>query len=144
MFNGLQLLALAIASAFVFAIFIKERADTMEQPTAWPTGKNPILSVLRETFDAGDKWGSNINFLFALCDIATKYEVEIPAELEFSPSPFGGDTDCYEYQSLEGLLIEGEYIYRALTLEEFRKHVGHALKVCARYDSLLRLAGENY
>jgi hypothetical protein len=116
----------------------------MENKTEWPTGKNPILTVMRETFDAGDAWGSNINFLFALCDIATKYGVEIPAELEFSPSPFGADTEAYEFQSLEALMIEGEYIHRALTLEEFQKHVSHALKVCGRYDALLRLAGENY
>ena len=116
----------------------------MEQSTEWPTGKNPILSVLRETFDTGDKWGSNINFLFALCDIATKYEVHIPSGLQYVASPFGGDEEAYEFKSLEALMIEGEYVYRALTLEEFRKHVSHALKVCARYDALLRLAGENY
>jgi hypothetical protein len=116
----------------------------MENTTEWPTGKNPILTVMRETFDDGDKWGSNINFLFALCDIATKYEVSIPSELQYVASPFGQDTEAYEFQSLEALMIEGEYIHRALTLEEFRKHVSHALKVCARYDALLRLAGENY
>jgi hypothetical protein len=116
----------------------------MENKTEWPTGKNPILTVMRETFDKGDAWGSNINFLFALCDIATKYEVSIPSELQYVASPFGQDTEAYEFQSLEALMIEGEYIHRALTLEEFRKHVSHALKVCGRYDALLRLAGENY
>lgn len=116
----------------------------MENISNWPTGKNPILTVLRETFDTGDAWGSNLMFLFALCDIATKYEIDIPAELEFSPSPFGQDTEDYNYQSLEALMIEGTYSHRALELEQFKKHVSHALKVCARYDSLLRLAGEDY
>ena len=116
----------------------------MENVSNWPTGRNPILTVMKETFDKGDAWGSNINFLFALCDIATKYEISIPPELQYVASPFGGDTENYDYQSLEALMIEGEYIHRALTLEEFKKHVAHALKVCARYDALLRLAGQSY
>jgi hypothetical protein len=112
--------------------------------TTWPSNTNPVLTVLRENFDSGDKWGSNIRFLFALCDIATKYEVSIPSELQYVASPFGGDAEDYSYQALEGLLQAGEYIYEPLTLDQFRKHVGHALKVLAKYDSLLRLAGENY
>jgi len=144
MFTGIQLAALVIASAVLIAILIKEKRDSMENVSEWPAGKNPVLTVMRETFDDGDAWGSNLMFLFALCDIATKYEISIPAELQYVASPLGGDENNYDYRSLEALMIEGEYIHRALTLEEFRKHVAHALKVCARYDNLLRLAGENY
>lgn len=110
----------------------------------WPANKNPVLTVLRENFDDGDKWGSTVNFLFALCDIAMTYDVPIPAELEFSQSPFGADTTAYEYIAIAELLEPGKYVYEALDVEEFRKHVEHALKVCGRYDSLLRMAGENY
>lgn len=111
---------------------------------SWPENKNPILTVLRETFDSGDAYGSNLMFLFALCDIAIDYGIPIPGELEFRQALGGSDTDAYEYQAIEGLLKEGEYIYAPLTHQEFRKHVAHALKVCGRYDSLLRMAGENY
>jgi hypothetical protein len=111
---------------------------------SWPENKNPILTVLRETFDSGDKWGSNIGFLFALCDIAIDYGVEIPTEHEFQQSPFGSDKESYEYKAIAELLEPGKYVYAPLTIEEFRKYVAHALKVCGRYDSLLRMAGENY
>lgn len=110
----------------------------------WPDSHNPIIVIFRENFDTGDKWGSTIQFLFALCDIATKYEVSIPSELQFVASPFGGDTEDYSYQAIEALMTEGEYIYAPLTLEGFQWAVAHALKVLGRYDSLLRLAGENY
>jgi hypothetical protein len=109
----------------------------------WPANTNPVLTVLRENFDSGDKWGSNIRFLFSLCDVALEYGVSVPVELQYVPSPFGGDTEAYEYQAITGLLA-WEYIYKPLSLERFKKEVEHALKVCARYDSLLRLAGENY
>lgn len=112
--------------------------------TSWPENRNPVITVFRENFDTGDKWGSTINFLFALCDIATVFDVEIPAELEFSASPLGADIEDDSYQSILGLMSAGMYIHAPLTLEEFRKHVGHALKVLGRYDSLLRLAGEDY
>lgn len=110
----------------------------------WPENRNPILSVLRENFDSGDKWGSNIRFLFCLCDIAVDYGIPVPGELQFSQGLGGSDTEAYEYQAIEGLLKDGEYIYAPLTQQQFDRHVEHALKVCGRYDSLLRLAGENY
>lgn len=114
------------------------------QELEWPTTTNPVLQVLRENFDSGDKWGSNIGFLFALCDIATDYGIPVPAELEFSQGMGGSNTESYEYRAIEGLLKDGDYIYAPLTPERFQKSVEHALKVCGRYDSLLRLAGENY
>lgn len=110
----------------------------------WPENKNPILSVLRENFDSGDKWGTNLMFLFALCDIAIDYGIPVPGELEFRQALGGSDTEAYEYQAIEGLLKDGEYIYAPLTQQQFDRHVEHALKVCGRYDKLLRLAGENY
>lgn len=111
----------------------------------WPENKNPILTVLREELaQDDDKWGRNIAFLFALCDIAVDYGVPVPGELEFRQAMGGSDTEVYEYQAIEGLLKDGEYIYAPLSLEQFCKHVEQALKVCGRYDSLLRLAGESY
>lgn len=112
--------------------------------TAWPDSHNPIIVIFRENFDTGDKWGSTINYLFALCDVATKYSVEIPEELEFSISPFGPDEDADSFKEIEGLMSEDMYIHAPLTLEGFQLAVSHALKVLAKYDALLRLAGENY
>lgn len=111
---------------------------------SWPENKNPIITVFRENFDSGDRWGSTVNFLFALCDIAITYDVTIPPELQFAQSPFGADTDAYSYRALEELLEDGAYVYDALTVEEFRKHVEHALKVLGRYDAILRLEGHSY
>lgn len=111
---------------------------------SWPTNTNPVLQVLRENLDTGDKWGSNISFLFSLCDIAVDYGIPVPGELQFSQGLGGSDTDAPEYQAIEGLLKPGEYIYAPLTQQQFDMWVSHALKVCARYDALLRLAGENY
>lgn len=112
--------------------------------TAWPENKNPILTIAKEEFDRGDMWGSNINFLFALCDVAMVHGVTIPSELQFSPSPFGPDSENPTYKDLEALMDEGYYIHEPLTLEEFRKHVAHALKVLAKYDAILRLEGHGY
>lgn len=112
--------------------------------TTWPENTNPILSIFRENFDDGDKWGSTISFLFALCDIAMTYGVEIPEELHFSQSPFGADTTDYSYQAIEGLLEDGNYTYEPLTVEELQKHVSHALKVLGKYDSILRIEGQSY
>lgn len=110
----------------------------------WPVNTNPVLTVFREGMDSGDKWGSTINFLFGLCDVAMSYDVAIPAELEFAQSPFGADEDNDYYKAIEGLLTENVYIHQPLDLPVFQKHVEHALKVLARYDSLLRLNGESY
>jgi hypothetical protein len=110
----------------------------------WPENKNPILIIAKENYDRGDMWGSNVNMLFALCDVATVFDVEIPDELEFQQSPFGADADADEYKSIIGLMSQDMYIHEPLMLEEFRKHVAHALKVLGKYDSLLRLEGENY
>jgi hypothetical protein len=140
--NGLQFASLVIASAVIYWYATTDkRKNTM---TAWPENKNPILTIAKEQYDGGDMWGSNLMFLFALCDIATVFDVAIPAELDFSQSPFGADTEDDSYKSILGLMSRDMYIYEPLTLEEFRKHVGHALKVLGKYDSVLRLAGHNY
>lgn len=112
--------------------------------TAWPENKNPILTVAKEQYDGGDMWGSNLMFLFALCDVATVFDVPIPAELDFHQSLFGVDEDCDDYQSIIGLMSRDMYIHEPLTLEEFRKHVAHALKVLGKYDAILRLEGHGY
>ena len=145
MFNGIQFLALAIASAVIYryAIADKLKVGKMEK-TEWPENVNPILSVFRWNWDKGDSWGSTINFLFALCDIATDYGVSVPVELQYVASPFGSDTDANSYQALQGLLDPDYYVHAPLTLEEFKKHVWHALKVLGRYDSILRLEGKDY
>ena len=143
MFNGIQFLALAIASVVIYryALHDKLKVGTMEK---WPENVNPILSIFRENFDKGDKWGSTISFLFALCDVAMDYNVPIPVALQYVPSPFGSATDDYSYIAICELLEAGKYIYEPLTTAELEKHVAHALKVLGRYDSLLRIEGENY
>lgn len=142
--NGLQFAALLIACAVLYRYAIHDKLTKENNMTSWPENKNPILIVMRESFDKGDAYASNLGWLFALCDIATVFDVEIPAELEFSQSPFGADDEAWEYQSILGLMSPSMYIHEPLTLEEFRKHVGHALKVLGRYDAILRLEGHSY
>lgn len=103
--------------------------------SARPT-RNPVLETMRDTFDAGDPWGSNIAWLFAIADVI--YEInpeQVPAEWEFRPSPFGADTESYEYNAICDL-IKDEGIDVDVIL--------HAGRVLNRYDNLLRLAGMNY
>lgn len=103
--------------------------------SARPT-RNPVIERMRDTFDSYDSWGSNMGWFFALADVVTEIDPDaVPAEWEFRQSPFGSDTESYEYQEIREL-VDNE----GVTLEVLL----HAGKIMSRYDNLLRLAGMNY
>lgn len=63
---------------------------------------NPVIHIWREQYDESDPWGSNISFMFALCDYIT-FELHATPALDFRASPFGPDSDNPAYQYLQGL-----------------------------------------
>lgn len=100
--------------------------------SARPT-RNPILEVMRDTFDGGDAYGSTLMWHFAIADVVFEIVGRTPAHWEFTPSPLGADTDSYEYQTIIGADV-------GATLETLI----HAGNVLERYAGQLRLAGEDY
>ena len=59
-----------------------------------------IKAAYRLASDPGDKWGSAMAWLFAVCDFLQARDVEIPQEWRFSPSPFGPETEGHELSVL--------------------------------------------
>ncbi len=96
--------------------------------------RNPIIEYLRDGFDFGDIHGSTMACLFAIADVLTEIGT-VPESWEFRQSPFGADTESWEYQAiLEAMRDEGA------TLEDLE----HAAKVFERLDRLNRLTGKSY
>ncbi len=80
-------------------------------------------------FDSGDKWGSNISYMFKLCEYLHFFKyVDSPQSLEFSP---GIGTD------LEAGQVE---FFNTFSIGD----INHFLLVLNRYDSFLRFNNENY
>lgn len=104
--------------------------------SARPT-RNPVLEVMRDTFDSGDAYGSAVMWHFAICDAMQDRSFYIPGEWEFTPSPFGSDADAYEYQAIDEELdgLDSATEARWLT---------HAGNVLHRYATQLRLSGQDY
>ena len=102
--------------------------------SARPT-RNPILEVMRDTFDSGDAWGSVLAWHFAIADVVHELVGHTPDSWEFIPSPFGAEIDCYEYEAvIEAMREDGA------TLDDLIP----AGNVLQRYAAQLRLAGEDY
>lgn len=103
--------------------------------SARPT-RNPILETMRDTFDGGDAWGSVMAWHFAIADVMTEIDASrVPAEWEFSQSPFGANTEAYEYQSTLEAMRDG-----GATLDDLI----HAGNVLMRYAAQLQAAGQDY
>jgi hypothetical protein len=103
--------------------------------SARPT-RNPILERMRDSFDGGDPWGSVMGWWFAIADVITEIDAsQVPSEWEFHQSPFGANTEAFEYSEiLETMRDDG------VTLDD----ILHAGKVLTRYASQLKLAGKDY
>lgn len=96
-------------------------------------GYNVIMSLVREFDDSGDPWGSNIGWLFALCDYAYLIDGEIMPN--YRPSPLLNLRSDLSWE-LE-LLFESNVDFQD---EDVRR----AYIILDRRDSLLRLAGKDY
>lgn len=110
----------------------KEKVDRWL--SARPT-RNPITEYLRDNFDFGDMYGSTVGVLFAIADVLTEIDPGlVPSEWEFRQSPFGADTEDYNYQTIIEAMNDGA------TVEDLI----HAAKVFGRLDRLNRLTGLEY
>lgn len=102
--------------------------------SARPT-RNPIIEALRDGFDDYDMYGSTVGVLFAIADVMTETDgCAVPAEWNFRQSPFGADTEDWNYQAIVSAIADGA------TLEDLE----HAGRVFFRLDHLNRLTGIDY
>lgn len=74
--------------------------------SARPT-RNPITESLRDAWDSFDGYGSTMTNLFAIADVMTELGVEVPSEWNYRQSPFGPDTEAYEYETIHEALQAG-------------------------------------
>lgn len=101
---------------------------------------NPVLDLVRDSFDGGDPYGSAILAWFAVADVAYVVGVYIPADWQYRPGAFlseerlRGEGDYLAIEILDnldrGLITEGQLI--------------HAGEVLARYVGFCKRAGVGY
>lgn len=97
---------------------------------------NPFLFEFRMNADS-DEWGTTMSWMFAICDYLTDGNVEVPREWEFRQSPFGSDTEAYEYQIIDEIFIHSDDDDKTQTLI-------HAGDILVRYAHLLKSLGKDY
>lgn len=102
--------------------------------SARPT-RNPVIEYLRDGWDDGDKWSSVLAWHFAIADVVYEIVGHTPDSWEFTPSPFGAETECWEYETIMEAMRED-----GATLDDLI----HAGNILQRYAAQLRLAGEDY
>jgi hypothetical protein len=94
--------------------------------------RNPILEIMRDSFDGGDAWGSVMEWWFAIADYLTDLDPDsVPQDWQFRQSPIGSDVDSYAYQMLANEQPTAEQLI-------------HAGNVLSRYAAQLKLAGMDY
>lgn len=64
-------------------------------------GARQLMLLVRDSCDSGDPWGTCMAWLFATADYMTTRGLPVPDEWQFRPSPFGADTEAYEFQLLQ-------------------------------------------
>lgn len=94
------------------------------------TNTNPVLQASRIYFGS-DEWGTTMGWWFAIADYLTDLGVEVPEDWEFRQSPFGSDTEAYEYQEL-------------LDLRASAEDALFAGRVFTKYAGYLKSIGEDY
>lgn len=90
-----------------------------------------LMEVYRYNFDNFDSYGSNIQWLFAVCDYATDIGVVVPDSFDYRQSPLGSDTDAHCYKELR---------FFHPTKPQLKKF----MLVLERYDRLLRYHNKDY
>lgn len=97
---------------------------------------NPILSEFRMEADS-DEWGTTMSYWFAIADYLSDMNDIVPDEWEFRQSPFGSDTESYEYQMIDEIVSSGTFEYPS----EILRHTG---RILSHYAALLIEAGKDY
>lgn len=91
-----------------------------------------LKTAFRETYDAGDPWGSCMAWRFAIADyLEFETDAGTPTEWHFKPAPFGPAEESYEFQELQRIKPD------ASDLEEFGE-------ILLRFDNMCRRQGLNY
>ena len=97
-----------------------------------------IRSLIRDSFDDGDKWGSIMAHRFTIADALYREGGEIPHEWQYRAGMgAGGDVDPEDWQAVE---YAREIDADGFTLDELT----HAGNVLARYGDALERAGHSY
>ena len=106
---------------------------------------NYILQVMRDSFGDGDPWGTAMAWGFAVAETLTVVGAEVPAEMDYSPSPFVQveTPETYSPESYEDDVVF-EYLRDATDLESAIREVQFAGKCLARYINWLDAAGFSY
>jgi hypothetical protein len=97
-----------------------------------------IRSLIRDSFDDGDKWGSIMAHRFTIADALNREGGEIPHAWEYRAGLFAGDEpDPDDWHAVEyaEAIEAGEF-----TLDELT-HAGNVLR---RYGDALERAGHSY
>jgi len=116
--------------------YVRPEKDETTSRLATP-GYKTLRAEYNVSWDGGDPWGSNIEWLFAISEFLTHEGPGTPAGWDFhdSPAHHGWEPDGYQEEMLADMWDEGEFTMDdALTF-------GHVLN---RYDDMLRAAGLNY
>ena len=106
--------------------------------------KNYILQLMRESHDPYDKWASAMSWAFACAENLAAIGAEIPAEMEFSPSPLGPVIESYEDERVQEYLDLVNVDVWTDDDETKVSEVQEAGRILARYLDWLRAAGEDY
>lgn len=72
------------------------------------TGRDALRSEIRLSWDGGDPWGSALSVGFAACEILRYHGADIPAGVDYQPSPMGApDFESYPDAAFLELLDDG-------------------------------------
>lgn len=104
--------------------------------------RNYILAVMRDG-DMDDPWGTAMAWAFACAESLAVLGEDVPAELEYQPSPFVKveDPDSYEPESYED---ETVWEYLQTGGQTGVRHVQFAARCLHRYIDWCRQAGRDY
>jgi hypothetical protein len=91
---------------------------------------------MRDDYGKGcDIWGLATTWQFAVADHLTRFAA-VPAEWDFTPSPFGADTSASEYQYICQALVDVDVRHQI----EYLLHAGRVVDRLARQARIAGLA----
>lgn len=113
------------------------------------TAINTAISLIRDGWDDGDKWGSAINALFDVANVMDAADIDVPEELEFHRSYLdirsladmaNEERDDYAESTYGEFVLASEYLAGNITENDMRL----AALTLNRYLALCRAAGLDY
>lgn len=103
---------------------------------------NPILARMRDDFGDGDSWGTVMGWSFGVAEVLYVAGEEVPAEMQFRPSPFldSADPDVAPEEYPDEMVWQMLREWSEVTVEELQT----AGKCLTRYADWLKAAGLSY